>query len=102
MSFVYLPSPGRMTTAPISDPLTAWKDCYEMKPRSRIKVSDAKSEIQRAWTLWDGDKKSDVAMFIFFGWLQRHRPYFLTFRTRGDPWQRVHSWLLQHERGGQK
>jgi hypothetical protein len=73
-----------------------------MKPRSRIKVSDAKSEIQRAWTLWDGDKKSDVAMFIFFVWLQRHRPYFLTFRTRGDPWQRVHSWLLQHERGGQK
>jgi len=92
------PSPGRMCQGATVDPLDAWIDCYVMKPKRRIKVDQARQEIQRAWEMWDGDKAGNQSMLMFFGWLRLFRPYFLTFRTRGDPWQRVHSWLLQCER----
>ena len=74
-------------------------DCYSMTPKRRIKVDEARHEIQRAWAMWDGDKSAGQAMFLFYGWLKRHRPYFLTFRYKHDMWQRVHSWLIQFERG---
>jgi len=61
-------------------------------------VKKEKYEIQRAWSRWEGDKSNNFPMFTFFAWLQKHRPYFLTFRNKGDPWQRVHSWLIQYER----
>ena len=96
--FVVEPSPALMVGGPEKDPLTAWKDCYSMEPKKRILIKDAKSEIQRAWTMWDGDKSADNPMFVFFGWLMRHRPYFLTFRGKGDPWQKVYRWLIQYER----
>ena len=98
--YVSMPSPGRMYEGSESDPIDAWIDCYDNKPKKRILVRKAKSEIQRAWHLWEGDKSDDFSMFVFFGWLQKHRPYFLTFRGKGDPWQTVHSWLIQYE--GQK
>jgi hypothetical protein len=60
-------------------------------------MKDAKSEIQRAWPMWDGDKRAKDSMFVFFRWLTRYRPYFLSFRSKGDPWQKVHSWLIQCE-----
>ena len=99
--YVSQPSPGRMFENPIVDPLDAWIDCYGMKPKRRIKVDEARPEIQRAWAMWDGDKDASGSMLMFFGWLQRFRPYFLTFRSRGDPWQKVHVWLLQYERAKQ-
>lgn len=95
--YVLMPSPGRMYEGSEDDPLNAWEDCFEKKPKKRILVKKAKSEIQRAWELWEGDKTSDLSMFTFFGWLTRYRPYFLTYRGRGDPWQTVHCWLIQHE-----
>ena len=101
-AYVEQPSPGRMVEGPIIDRLDSWIDCYVMKPKRRIKVDEARREIQRAWTIWDGDKDARESMFMFFGWLQRFRPYFLTFRSRGDPWQRVHSWLLQCERASRQ
>ncbi|SPB14878.1 hypothetical protein NOV72_02109 [Caballeronia novacaledonica] len=79
------------------DSLDAWLDCYEMKPKKRIRKDDAKAEVQRAWALWDGDKTTGQPMFLFYLWLARQRPYFLTFRAKGDPWQAVHSWLIQYE-----
>ncbi len=88
------PSPGRMVNGPVGDPLIAWEDCFQMKPKQRIKVKEARLEIQRAWVRWDGDKRTPQSMFLFYGWLSRFRPYFLTFRCKGDKWQRVHSWLL--------
>jgi len=97
--FVSQPSPGRMVRAKVDVPLEAWIDCYEMKPKKRILVKEAKSEVQRAWRLWNGGKTGNIAMLEFFGWLQRHRPLFLTFRCKGDPWQTVHSWLIQYEDG---
>jgi hypothetical protein len=97
-TYISMPSPGRMYESSEDDPITAWEDCYEKKPKKRILVNKARSEIQRAWDLWDDDKSRDIAMFNFFGWLVRYRPYFLTFRCKGDPWQTVHSWLIQHER----
>lgn len=100
--YVLLPSPGRMAEINRDDPLDAWIDCYDMKPKTRILIKKAKSEVQRAWENWDGDKTCDQAMFLFFGWLTRHRPYFLTFRSKCDQWQTVHSWLIQHETRKQK
>jgi hypothetical protein len=86
-----------MYDAAEDDPLTAWEDCYEKKPKKRILVRKAKAEIQRAWGLWEEDKSSEISMLAFYGWLTRYRPYFLTFRVKGDPWQTVHSWLIQYE-----
>lgn len=98
INYVSIPSPGRMYEGAEDDPLNAWEDCYSKKPKKRILAKKAKAEIQRAWGLWEGDKSSDLSMLIFFGWLSRHRPYFLTFRGEGDPWQTVHGWLNQYER----
>lgn len=97
LTYVLMPNLGRMYEAAEDDPLTAWEDCYEKIPKKRILVGKAKAEIQRTWDLWEEDKSSNISMFAFFGWLTRYRPYFLTFRGRGDPWQKVHSWLIQHE-----
>ena len=93
------PSPGLMSRQPTSDPLDAWLDCYEMKPKRRIKLADAKREIQRAWENWEGDKEGRDAIRSFYGWLWRFRPFFLTFRGKRDPWWRVHSWIVQYEDG---
>ncbi len=95
------PSPGRMFEGSTIDPLDIWEDCYSTRPKRRIKIDEARQEIQRAWAMWTGEKSATMSMFIFFGWLQRFRPYFLTFRSRCDPWQQVHSWLLQYERDEQ-
>ncbi|WP_146149984.1 hypothetical protein [Caballeronia novacaledonica] len=96
--YIERPSPGRMTDGGLpDDSLDAWLDCYEMKPKKRIRKDDAKAEVQRAWALWDGDKTTGQPMFLFYLWLARQRPYFLTFRAKGDPWQAVHSWLIQYE-----
>jgi hypothetical protein len=80
------------------DELNSWRDCFGEEPKRGIKKSVAKEEIQRSWNTWEGDKEGAMAMFSFFLWLQRHRPYFLTFREKYDPWQTVHSWLLQADR----
>ena len=95
--FVSQPSPGRMIERTHEEPLEAWQDCYTMKPKKRILKAKAKAEIQRTWKMWDGDKNNNASMLLFFGWVQRFRPYFLTFRGKGDPWQQVHSWLVQSE-----
>jgi hypothetical protein len=86
-----------MTESETISALDRLRDCYILTPKRRIKKADAKEEIQRAWDMWEGDKSSVEPMFLFFLWLQRFRPYFLTFRDQGDPWQTVHSWLIQHE-----
>jgi hypothetical protein len=87
-----------MVGGPENDPLTAWQDCYSMEPKERIQIKDAKSEIQRAWAVWDGDKTAEDSMLLFFGWLSQHRPYFLTFRGREDPWRKGYGWLVEYER----
>jgi hypothetical protein len=96
--FVAQPSPGRMYEGAATNVLDIWSDCYEMVPKRRIKVREAKLEVQHAWKKWNGKKNSVMSMMIFFTWLQRFRPYFLTFRTTGDPWQHIHSWLIEYER----
>ena len=101
MALVEQPSPGLLTEGAIDDVLEAWQDCYDMKPKRRINKADAKGEIQRAWARWNGDKTASEAMHMFFVWLCRHRPYFLTFRSgriKADPWQEIQSWLLEYER----
>jgi hypothetical protein len=100
LTYVSMPSPGRMYERAEEDALTAWEDCYEKRIKKRILIKKAKNEIQRAWELWEEDKSSSESMFAFFCWLTRYRPYFLTFRCSGDPWQTVHAWLIQYE--GQK
>lgn len=91
-----------MVEGPTTDLLDPWMDCYTMTPKRRIKVDEAKREVQRAWAMWDGEKSAGQAMMMFFAWLQRHRPYFLTFRSKGDRWQRVKSWLIQWEQNSRQ
>lgn len=92
------PSPGRMVESVYCDPLGAWQDCYLMRPRKRILVKQAKVEIQRAWKNWDGDKTGEnPVLFRFFPWLEQYRPYFLTFRSKGDLYQRVSWWVTEYE-----
>ena len=88
-----------MYEAAADDALAAWHDCYSMKSKRSIKKDQAKAEIQRAWAMWEEDKSNlESAMLNFFLWATKFRPYFLTFRCTGDPWQTVHSWLVQAER----
>ena len=94
---VNCPSPGRMIESVHCDPLGAWQDCYSIRPKKRILKKHAKLEIQRAWRNWDGNKTTSVPMLAFFAWLQRHRPYFLTFREKADLYQRVKCWLIEYE-----
>jgi hypothetical protein len=89
------PSPGCMTQSETISALDRLRDCYILTPKRRIKKADAKEEIQRAWDMWKGDESSSEAMYSFFWWARENRPYFVTFN--GDPWQTVHSWLIQHE-----
>ena len=96
-TFVAQPSPGRMIDGSTFDQLDSWIDCFIEQPKHRIRIKDARNEIQRAWKMWEGDKSETMAMMFFFTWLQRYRPYFLTFREKYDPWQTVHSWLLEAE-----
>lgn len=98
-AFVDQPSPGRMYPGRPSDPIDALHDCYVLKPKRRIRVKQARYEVQRAWSICHRGESGSAEMFCFFGWLQRHRPYFVTFRCRGDPWQTVHCWLIQYEEG---
>jgi hypothetical protein len=79
------------------DPLVAWIDCYDVKPKKRILKDVAKAEVQRAWRDWDGDKSAAHAKPMFYSWLCRNRPYFLTYRKSGDRWQDILSWILQWE-----
>jgi hypothetical protein len=94
---IALPSPGRMHEGHDEDPLEAWEDCYVKQIKKRILIKKAKSEIQRAWSLWEKDKNDSETMFSFFCWMTRYRPYFVTFRCQGDPWQTVHGWLNEYE-----
>lgn len=96
--FVNQPSPGQLYESPPANPLDAWQDCYEFRPKKRIRVAQAKCEIQRAWKTWSGADRSDAKMYEFYWWAYRHHPFFLTFRCKHDRWQQVHSWLLEFER----
>ena len=66
IEYVSMPSPGRMFERKEEDPLSAWEDCYTKKIKKRILVKKAKSEIQRAWELWEEDKSNSESMFVFF------------------------------------
>ena len=66
MTFIERPSPGLMTEGSPDDPPDAWQDCYEAKPKERIRKDDARAEIQRAWSIWAGDKFTNGAMLRFF------------------------------------
>ncbi|MGF6637288.1 hypothetical protein [Paraburkholderia sp. MM6662-R1] len=86
-----------MIDSDFDDPLMAWNDCYETKPKKRILKRAAKIEIKRAWANWNGDKTATGAELKFYSWLWRHRPYFLTYRKNCDRWQDVKIWIIQYE-----
>ncbi len=97
LKFVDMNSPGLMIDQKNPDALDIWLDCYSPSAKQRILKKKAKEEIVRAWELWDGDKHDGQAKFVFFSWLTRYRPYFLTFRCQDSLWQTVHCWLIQYE-----
>jgi hypothetical protein len=59
--------------------------------------SEAGFNIIAEWYTWTPALRDKTLMngFLFFCYLQRHRPHLLNFECSGDPWQHVHSWLLQ-------
>ena len=80
-----------MVNSSTDDPLVAWNDCYLKTPKKQILKAKAKQEICREWARWDGNKSDNMAKIIFYAWLTRFRPYFLTFRDSGDLWQTVNA-----------
>jgi hypothetical protein len=63
-TYISAPSPGRVYEGLKDDPLSAWEDCYTKKPKKRILVKKAKTEIQKAWEGWDvlGDVHAERAL----------------------------------------
>ena len=95
---VLQPSPGQMVDGSTDDPLVAWNDCFLKAPKKRILKRKAMEEIHREWAVWDGGKEDSLSQIKFYLWLERFRPYFLTFRSSCDRWQTVNVWLLQYVR----
>jgi hypothetical protein len=59
-----------------------------------IAESSAEFNVRIAWHEWypKHDKKL-MNGFLFYCYLQRHRPELLNFECRCDRWQYVHCWL---------
>ena len=65
------------------------------------RLDAAKDGILDEWDTWVKDHpKAKTAMdaMAFYGHLQSKKPNLLNFRSRGDKWQVVKSWLLEARR----
>ena len=62
-------------------------------------VAEAEQLIVAEWRAWSKQRGSysGTDMLIFFNWLKKDRSHLLSFRCRGDQWQRVHGWLQSDE-----
>jgi hypothetical protein len=62
-------------------------------------VASAEQQIVAEWRAWaqQHGSRTSTDMLQFFGWLQQHKSYMLSFRSSGDKWQRVHGWLERDE-----
>lgn len=63
------------------------------------KVEEARRIVIDLWREWPrkSDPPNSEDMFGFFCHLEGEGSHALNFRCKGDKWQRVHGWLLQHE-----
>ena len=59
---------------------------------------EAKALILKEWEKQPFNKRSDDDMFFFFCKIQSTKPSLVIFKTKGDPWQTVHCWLIEAER----
>jgi hypothetical protein len=66
---------------------------------AREEDNPAKRAILKEWDSWAQRHPSDANTsggMLFFTYLQKNRPdLLLDFKSRGDKWQIVNSWLLQ-------
>ena len=66
-----------------------------------MKIEDVKLSVIREWDAWAAanlrpdEEASGTHGLAFFYYLTSERPDLLKFKTRGDPWQTIHGWLLQ-------
>jgi hypothetical protein len=63
-----------------------------------MKKDDAQAAIIAEWDRWAARNPNDAKVMsgmLFFVYLQEERPMLLDFRSNGDKWQDVHSWLLR-------
>jgi len=64
-----------------------------------IKRDEAQRRIVAEWYPWAKAQNITNAKgidgLLFFGFLQKEHGHLLQFRTLGDKWQDVHSWLKQ-------
>jgi len=65
-----------------------------------MRIYEAKPRIIDAFNAWVDENRIDRPQerhaWRFFGYLKKDRQNLLEFRCKGDPWQKVKSWLL-HE-----
>jgi hypothetical protein len=45
--------------------------------------------------IWSGNRISGTDAMLFYSFIQKEHPDFLSFRDSGDRWQTVHSWLIE-------
>jgi hypothetical protein len=64
-----------------------------------MKKEEAKSQAYIVWLGWDGRKeKNNMLGLTFYTYLQSTHAHLLTFRTNGDPYQVVNSWVIEWQR----
>ncbi len=54
-------------------------------------IKDAKKQIKEVWLKWNNndEKFGDHFALTLHGWLQHNRPELLSFRCKGDKYQRI-------------
>lgn len=64
-----------------------------------LTVAEAKQLVVAEWRTWSKERDSygSAEMQMFFGWVENHKPFFLSFRSHDDKWQVVHGWLQRDE-----
>ena len=63
-----------------------------------LRQDEAKSKIIEEWRKQSQNRRTENDMFSFFGELSSNMPELLCFKSGSDPWQNIHSWLIEDER----
>ena len=69
---------------------------------AKVEVSPAQRAVIEEWNAWakkHPDRTRIAGGILFFNYLQKKRPdLLLDFRSSGDKWQTIHSWLLSERK----
>jgi hypothetical protein len=69
---------------------------------AKVEVSPAQRAVIEEWNAWakkHPDRTRIAGGILFFNYLRKKRPdLLLDFRSTGDKWQTIHSWLLSERK----